>query len=106
MTDAGKAYAVIENWLAGASLAKCNQYQNGLWACELKRTGSYDAWMIWSSTGADISVPLPKASGLTVYRDWQNKANTLPAEITVNQMPVLLESRDRADTNVRASQRK
>ena len=106
VTDAGEAYAVIENWLAGASLAKCNQYQNGLWACELLRTGHYDAWIIWSSAGVDIPVPLPTDSGLTVYRDWQNNLNTLPAEITVNQMPVLLESRDLADTNVLATQRK
>jgi hypothetical protein len=50
--------------------------------------------MLWSSTGASISVPIPENSGLTVYRDWQNNVDNLPAELTVNQMPVLLENHD------------
>jgi hypothetical protein len=27
---------------------------------------------------------------LTVYRDWQNNVNTLPSELAVGEMPVLL----------------
>jgi hypothetical protein len=50
--------------------------------------------MLWSSTGTQISVPIPEESGLTVYRDWQNNVKTLPAELTVDQMPVLLENHD------------
>lgn len=93
-TPPGMAYSVIETWLIGANLARCDQYQNGLWVCELKRTGDYNAWMVWSSTGANISVPTPKTFGLTVYRDWKNNVNTLPAVLTVDQMPVLLEDHD------------
>jgi hypothetical protein len=65
---------------------------NGLWACELQRAGGYDAWMLWSSTGNTISVPIDDSTGLTVYRDWQNNVNTLPSEVIVDQMPVLLEN--------------
>jgi hypothetical protein len=63
-----------------------------LWACELQRSGGYDAWMLWSSTATNISVPVPQNLGLTVYRDWQGNVHTLPAALTVNQMPVLLEN--------------
>ena len=94
LTDAGNAYVVIEDWFIGANLTHCQQYQNGLWACELQRSGGYDAWMLWSSTGTDISVPFTQSSGLTVYRDWQNNLNSLPAQMTVGQMPVLLENQD------------
>ena len=95
LTVAGVAYGVLEQWLTGANLTQCQQYQNGLWACELQRSGgNYDAWMLWSSTGANISVPVPENFGLTVCRDWQNNVLTLPAQITVNQMPVLLENYD------------
>jgi len=94
LTDPGRAYGVIENWLVGANLTRCEQYQNGLWACELQRPGGYEAWAVWTSTGASISVPIPKNSGLSVYRDWQNKTNVLSTAITVDQMPLLLESRD------------
>jgi hypothetical protein len=93
-TPPGLAYSVIEAWLVGANLARCDQYQNGLWVCALKRTGDYEAWMVWSSTGTNISVPVPKSLGLTVYRDWQNNVNNLPTQITVGQMPVLLENQD------------
>jgi hypothetical protein len=94
VTAGGKAYAVIESWLSGANLPTCQEYENGLWACELQRSGAYEAWMLWSSTGTQISVPIPQGSGLTVYRDWQNYVNTLPTELNVDQMPVLLENRD------------
>lgn len=94
LTVPAPAYGVIEGWLSGASLTGCNEYQNGLWACELQRAGDYDAWMVWSSTGTDISVPVPADSGLTVYRDWQNNLNSLPTGLTVGQMPVLLETQD------------
>jgi hypothetical protein len=94
LTGPGEAYGVIEDWLIGANLTSCQEYQNGLWACELQRSGGYDAWMLWSSTGTSISVPVPEDSGLTVYRDWQNNVNTLPTQITVSQMPVLLENHD------------
>jgi hypothetical protein len=106
LTDAGRAYGVIENWLAGANVTGCQQYQNGLWACELQRAGNYDAWMLWSTTDTDISVPIPTNSGLTVYRDWQNKMSSLPAGITVNQMPVLLESGDPSNRQQQTKPRK
>ena len=94
LTEAGTAYGTIENWFIGANLTHCQQYQNGLWACELQRSGGYDAWMLWSSTGASLSVSVPANLNLTVYRDWQNNLNSLPTQLTVDQMPVLLENQD------------
>jgi hypothetical protein len=94
LTEAGTAYATIANWFIGANITHCQQYQNGLWACELQRSGGYDAWILWSSTAADISVPVPVNLDLTVTRDWQNNVRILPTEITVGQMPVLLENQD------------
>ena len=92
MTAPGRAYGVIENWLVGASLDHCEQYKDGLWACELQRIGGYQGWMLWSSSGVSLSVPTPASSGLTEYRDWQDNGKPLPEVITVNQMPVLLEN--------------
>ena len=94
LTDPGQAYGVVESWLIGANLTGCQQYANGLWACELQRANGYDGWMIWSSTGTDITVPVPETFGLALYRDWQNNVNALPSEITVGEMPVLLENYD------------
>jgi hypothetical protein len=92
VTVPGQAYAVIESWMSGATLPSCQQYQNGLWACELTRAGGFDSWMLWSSTGTSISVPIPSNSSLTYYKDWQNNLNGLSSSISVSQMPVLLEN--------------
>jgi hypothetical protein len=94
LTPPGVAYAVIEKWLTGANLSGCNQYKDGLWACELTRPGGYDAWMLWSSTGTSISIPASDYSGLTVYRDWQDNVSSLSTNLVVDQMPVLLENHD------------
>ena len=94
ITIPGTAYGVIESWLTGASLDHCDHYQNNLWACELHRARGFAGWMLWSASGTSISVPIPDTIGLTVYRDWQNNVNALPAQIIVSQMPVLLETHD------------
>jgi hypothetical protein len=94
VTVPGQAYPVVQSWLSGATLPGCREYENGLWACELQRAGGYDAWMLWSSTGNSISVPIDAGSALTLYRDWQNNVNALPSELMVDQMPVLLENQD------------
>jgi len=90
VTAPGEAYGVIEDWLIGATLADCQLYQNGLWVCELQRPENENTWMIWSSTGDDITVPIPPGSGLSSYRDWQNNVVALSTTLTVGQMPVLL----------------
>jgi hypothetical protein len=88
----GEAYGTLETWIAGATLTHCDEYQDGLWACELQRSGGYDSWILWASSGTALSVPIPNQLRLTHYRDWRNNINPLPQEITVNQMPVLLEN--------------
>jgi hypothetical protein len=94
LAEAGEAYGTIDNWLTGAILTHCVQYVNGLWTCELQRSRNYDGWILWSRTGTNITVPVPESLGLTVYRDWQNNLNTLPDEIVVGPMPVLLENQE------------
>jgi Beta-galactosidase len=88
----GEAYATVEGWMVGATLDHCDQYQDGLWACELQRAGGYEGWVLWDSTGASRSVRIPNKLQLTEYRDWQNNISGLPEEITVDQMPVLVEN--------------
>jgi len=87
----GDAYATLETWMAGASLTHCDQYQDGLWACQLQRPGGYDGWILWDSTGTGLSVTIPGQLQLTQYHDWRNHISALPQEITVDHMPVLLD---------------
>jgi len=94
VNDSGTAYATVQHWMTGATVTQCQQYQNGLWACELQRSGDYDAWMLWSTTGSDISVSFPDDTEYTTYRDWQDNPQTLPSQLTVGQTPVLVENQD------------
>lgn len=88
----GQAYATVQGWMMGAMLDHCEHYQDGLWACLLRRPGGYESWILWDSTGTGRSVRIPNELRLIQYRDWQNNLRPLPVEITVDQMPVLLES--------------
>jgi hypothetical protein len=88
----GQAYARVEDWMVGSSLDHCEHYQDGFWACELQRSGGYEGWILWYSTGTGGSVAIRSELGLTQYRDWQNNIKALPATITVDQTPVLLEN--------------
>lgn len=88
----GWAYANVEGWVVGATLTHCEQYEDGLWACEVQRPGGYDGWILWVSSGTSLSVPVPDKLQLTKYRDWQNNASVLSQEITVDQMPVIVEN--------------
>ena len=94
LTQAGSAYSTIEDWMIGASLTQCQEYEDGLWACELQRSNNYDAWMLWSSAGTSLTVSIPTDLNLTVYRDSTNTVNALPAQLTITELPVLLETSD------------
>lgn len=88
----GQAYANLEGWLNGAALTHCDYFKDGLWACELVRSGGYEGWMLWSSKGVNLSVALPSALNLRQYRDWRNDVAPVPAELVVDQMPVIVEN--------------
>jgi len=88
----GEAYATLEDWLVGATLTHCDRYDDGLWACELQRPDGYEAWIVWASGATSLSLSVPQQFQLTKCRDWRNNASSLPPEITVDQMPLILEN--------------
>lgn len=93
-----QAYAAAQSWLTGSTLTLCEQYEDGLWACALQRPGGYQGWILWNATnGASSSVAIPAQHQLTQYRDWQNVVHTLPQQLTVDEMPVLLENQSAAN---------
>jgi hypothetical protein len=88
----GEAYANLQGWLVGTTLTHCDQFEDGLWACELQRPGGYEGWILWDCTGTSHSVHLPNNLQFSDYRDWRNNLKILPGEITVDQMPVIVEN--------------
>jgi hypothetical protein len=88
----GEAYANVQGWIVGATLTHCEQYEDGLWACELQRAGGYEGWMLWVSNGTGRSVPISSKLQLTSYRDYRNNSTVLSGPIWVDQMPVIVEN--------------
>lgn len=91
-TVPGNAYSVVEQWMSGATLTGCYDYQNGLWACKLTRDDSYTAWIVWSSSGQTIDISIPSSAGFSDYRDWQNNVEPVPSQLAISPLPVLIET--------------
>lgn len=87
----GDAYTTLETWMAGATLTHCDQYQHGLWACELQRPGGYEGWILWDSTGTSRSVPIPNQLHLKQYHDWHNTTTSALFHRKLLSTPVLLD---------------
>jgi polysaccharide biosynthesis protein PslG len=90
----GTAYSVVEEWLTGASVQYCEAHADGLWACRLTRSNGYVAWAVWNGRDVTVNLHVPAGWGLAQYRDWQNHKQPLGANVSVGQMPVLLENKD------------
>jgi len=94
MRAAGIAYATIQKWLTGTRCDWCEAHRDGTWVCRLSQPNRYVAYAMWNIRGA-INIEIPKTSKLGQYRDWQNHIKPIPQRLTIDTMPVLLESSTR-----------
>jgi hypothetical protein len=92
LTLPGQAYGVIQSWLTGATLDSCQQYKDGLWACQMTMPENSTALLLWSTAANPITVTMPANSSLTTYRNWMNRQSSLPVKLPVDSTPVLLEA--------------
>ena len=94
----GIAYKTVYNWLVGATLSQaCSAASNGTWTCGITRPNGYQGLVIWNPS-ASISYTAP--SQYKQYRDIYGNTATTPSNgiVTINFMPILLESVDSAPT--------
>jgi hypothetical protein len=57
LTQAGRAYAIIQQWLSGARMDSCNKGADGTYNCQLARDGAKE-WIVWNANGmTNFSVP-------------------------------------------------
>jgi hypothetical protein len=89
----GTAYQWLNKWLVGASLDRCSQYSNGIWACHISRGGGYNAWVLWNTRGT-ASFHLNSAWGMHQARNLSGGkwAISSGAWISVPPQPMLVES--------------
>ena len=92
VTQAGRAYQVIQQWLVGERMEGCSQTLDSTWTCQLNRAGKKE-WILWNPQG-NLKFTAPKV--------WQVK-NVTPLlferrplnepSIEIGPVPVLLSGR-------------
>jgi hypothetical protein len=96
VSEAGIAYEQVYNWMTGATMAQpCsvgeqNGY-NGVYTCDLARSGGYEARAVWNTVGnSTYTAP----SQFTQYRDLAGNTYPIPSdhEIPIGPKPILLEN--------------
>jgi hypothetical protein len=57
LKPAGRAYAIIQQWLSGARMDWCNKGGDSTYNCQLDRDGAKE-WIVWNANGVkNFSVP-------------------------------------------------
>jgi hypothetical protein len=89
VTPAGHAYAIIQQWLVGASMNRCTESADHTWTCQLNRTGK-SQWIVWNAQGnRKFNIPAAwKVKSLTpLLSEHKSLSSTT---IDVGPIPVLL----------------
>lgn len=90
-TFAASAYTEVRQWLAGARMSSCQSDARGIWSCKISRDAGYQAWIVWSDSGRQLSIP--KSWGVRRAKDLSGKRRELAgaSHIEVGPSPLLLE---------------
>ena len=89
LTPAGRAYAIMQGWLVGASLKDCKEDVTHTWVCQLQR-GDTTQWIAWNTEGAK-SIELtqePGAKSVTPLLGVTRRLSS--ASLEVSEIPELL----------------
>ncbi len=92
--DPATAYSTVEQWLAGATPQYCESHKDGTWLCAFTRPGGYADWIVWNSSGRQITLSTASAPALVQYRDWENQVHPFTSSVTIDSVPILLENRN------------
>jgi polysaccharide biosynthesis protein PslG len=96
LAEAGSAYAQVESWMNGATIAPCslngstNIYQ-ALYTCDLTLSTGNQAQAVWYTNGSE-SYTAP--SQFTQYLDLAGHIHSIPSnqQVTAGAKPILLEA--------------
>ncbi len=90
-TPAGRAYAIMQDWLVRARLKGCKEDVTHTWICQLER-GRAPQWIVWNSDGAK-PVELTKEPGAISVTPLLGVTRRLSStSLEVNEIPELISS--------------
>jgi len=89
LTPAGKAYGVIQEWLAGAIMQQCSSDSAQTWTCSLRRSGK-PFWIVWNIKGPSTFTPSALWHAKTVTPLLDKPHRLSGATMDIDTTPVLL----------------
>jgi hypothetical protein len=92
LKPAGKAYAGIFHWLAGARIRSCVMDQEQTWICELER-GADPQRIVWNAAGSRKFVPPQAWHARNISLLLEEERSLTDATFDIGPMPVLVTSR-------------
>ena len=96
ITEAGTAYAQVESWMLGATMAPCSlngstNFYQALYTCNLTLSNGHQAQAVWN-TGGNMTYTAP--GQFTQYLDLAGNTYSVPSnqQVTIGLKPILLEN--------------
>jgi Big-like domain-containing protein len=86
---AGIAYREVGNWLTGSTMTNACSSSNGIWTCEITKSGGYQGLIVWNPAGSSSYTP---PTQYTDYRTILGATGTVGTTITISPLPILLEA--------------
>jgi hypothetical protein len=86
ITDAGRAYGIVRQWMLGATLRGCNRGASGLWTCRLNRART-TTMVLWSENGTQ-TFSIPSSWQTQRMLSWRGESTRPAATIIVGPAPV------------------
>lgn len=94
LTAAGVSYEQVYKWMVGAAMLstpRCNVPTGVVYACNLVRSGGYQAQAVWTLDASTPSYTVP--AWATQYHDLTGALTTgIGATVTIGPQPILLEN--------------
>jgi Glycosyl hydrolases family 39 len=89
LTQAGRAYSTIQNWLVGARMDWCKTDSQQTWQCQLNRNGSPE-WIVWHPDGTETFSP-PKSWNVKTVTQLLGESQKLSGSgVNLGPTPVLM----------------
>ena len=89
LSEAGKAYGELYNWMVGATLGQPCAASGDTWTCGFNRSNGYWALAVWKASGNGSYSPDPKYKQ---FRDLKGNVTPINGPITIGVRPIWLET--------------
>jgi hypothetical protein len=89
LTEAGKAYATIEEWMRGSVLERCAGSAEATWTCDLSKDGQ-ESHIVWNADG-DQTLQIPQGWNATTAKTLLGGESPIEnGTVSIGAQPVLI----------------